>query len=112
MIESWRSSAPTRGRRGPASVTSCEQLMTARFSGTGFTARAPGEQRVNDCREDNQIDPSCCGYREKRWAAKRVNGRARKGVLRKKKRPCIAVQEGRRRPTPRTDRPKATIVPH
>src|SRR6185503_1477817 len=31
MIPSSRNSAPVRGRAGPASVTSCEQLTTAKF---------------------------------------------------------------------------------
>src|SRR5260221_2209805 len=112
MIESWRNSPPTRSRRGPARVTSCEQFMTARFSGTGFTARAPGEQRINDCREDNQIDQSSCGYREKRRAAERVTGRARKDVLRKKKRPGVEVKEGGDHPAGRMVRPIDTIDQH
>src|SRR5712692_4662834 len=98
MIESWRRSPPVRGRRAPASVTSCEQLTTARVSGTGFFAGTPREQRVNDCREDDQIDQSGRGYREKRRAAKRVTGRAREEVLRNKKRPGVEVKECRDHP--------------
>jgi hypothetical protein len=37
MIESSRISAPMRGRLGPASVTNCEQPMTA--SDFGITPR-------------------------------------------------------------------------
>src|ERR1041384_5293720 len=34
-IASWRRSPPVRARLAPASVTSCEQLITARFPATG-----------------------------------------------------------------------------
>src|SRR5205814_7840531 len=87
MIESWRRSPPERGRRAPASVTSCEQLTIARVSGTGFPARAPCQERVNDRGENDQIDQSGCGYDEERRASKRIPRRAREEVLRYRKRP-------------------------
>src|SRR5712664_3004026 len=112
MIESWRRSPPVRGRRAPASVTSCKQLTTARVSGTGFPARAPREERVNDQRENDQIDQSGCGYRQKRRAAKRVAGRARKDVLRNEKRPGVEVIECMNHQGRRTARPIEAVDQH
>src|SRR5438552_17550396 len=93
MIESWRRSPPVRGRRAPVSVTSCEQLTTARVSGTGFPASAPRQQRVNDQRENDQIDQSGCRHGEESRTAKRITRRAREEVLRYKKRPGVEVIE-------------------
>src|SRR5438552_11529263 len=105
MIESWRRSPPVRGRRAPASVTSCEQLTSARVSGTGFPTSAPREQCVDDRRENDQIDQSGRDYGQKRRAAKRVTGRASEDVMGNKKRPGVEVIECMNHPTRRMARP-------
>ena len=48
IIASCRKSPPVRGRLGPASVTSCEQLMMARVSATDETLRFLVEGRAHE----------------------------------------------------------------
>src|SRR5882672_170743 len=99
MIANWRRSPPARERCAPASVTNCEQLMTAKLSDTEFAASAPREQRVNNRGEYDQVDKTGRSDRENSRAAKSVTRRAGKYVLRDPKWPGVEVIESRDHPS-------------